>query len=45
MKWKTWQQENVTIKKQSNLTQDELINVARDKMNEQIQKNANAGPT
>ena len=29
MEWKTWQQENVTIKKQSNLTQDELINVGK----------------
>ena len=38
MKWKTWQQEDVTIKKQSNLSQDELINVARDEMNEQEQK-------
>ena len=35
MKWKTWQQENVTLKKQSNLiTQDELRNVARDEMHE-----------
>ena len=29
-----WQKENVTVKKQSNLTQDKLINVARDEMNE-----------
>ena len=30
---KTWQQENVTVKKQSNLiTQDELINGERDEM-------------
>ena len=35
MKWKTWQQENVTVKEKWNLvTQDELRNVARDKMNE-----------
>ena len=35
MKWKTWQQENVTVKKQSKLTtQDELRNVAREEMNE-----------
>ena len=35
MKSKTWQQENLTLKKQSNLiTQDELRNVARDEMNE-----------
>ena len=33
MKWKTWQQENVTVKKQSNLAHDELINGARDEMN------------
>ena len=33
--WKTWQQENVTVKKQSNvITQDERINVERDEMNE-----------
>ena len=35
MKSKTWQQENLTLKKQSNLiTQDKLRNVARDEMNE-----------
>ena len=34
MKQKIWQKENVTVKKQSNLTQDKLINVARDAMNE-----------
>ena len=35
MKWKTWQQESVTVKKQSNLiTQDEMRNAARDEMNE-----------
>ena len=33
MKWKTWQQENVTLKKQSNLTQNEFINVARYEIN------------
>ena len=34
MKWKMWQQENLTVKKQSNLiTQDELRNVARKEMN------------
>ena len=36
MKWKMWQQENVTVKKQSNLTQDELISGATDEMNEII---------
>ena len=35
MKWKTWQQENVTVKLESNLvTQDDLRNVARDEINE-----------
>ena len=35
MKWKTWQQRNVTVLKQWNLiTQEELINLARDEMNE-----------
>ena len=35
MEWKTWQQENVTVKKQSNvITLDELINIAREEMNE-----------
>ena len=35
MKWKTWQQKNVTVLKQWNLiTQEELINLARDEMNE-----------
>ena len=35
MKWKTSQQENVVVKKQSNLiTQDKLINMARDEMNQ-----------
>ena len=29
MKWKTGKQENVTMKRQSNLTQDELINVEK----------------
>ena len=33
MKRKTWWKGKVTIKKQSNLTQDELVNVARDEMN------------
>ena len=33
--WKTCQQENVTVKEQSKLiTQDEMINVESDKMNE-----------
>ena len=32
--WKTWQHENVTVKKRSNLiTQDERINMERDEMN------------
>ena len=35
MKWKMWQQEDVTVLKQWNLiTQYELINLARDEMNE-----------
>ena len=35
IKWKAWQQENNTVKKQSNLiTQDELRNMARGEMNE-----------
>ena len=29
-----WQKENVTVKKQANLTHDKLINVARDEMSE-----------
>ena len=33
--WKTWQHENVTVKRWSNLiTQDERINIERDEMNE-----------
>ena len=31
---KTWQQGNVTVKKQSSLAQNELVNMARDEMNE-----------
>ena len=35
MKWKTWQQEKATVKKQSNLiTQDDVINVVRDARND-----------
>ena len=33
--WETWQHENVTVKRRSNLiTQDERINIERDEMNE-----------
>ena len=35
MKWKTWQQEKETVKKQSNLiTQGDVTNVARDTRND-----------
>ena len=34
MERKMWQQESMTVKKQSNLTQDKLNDGARDKINE-----------
>ena len=35
--WKTWQHENVTVKKQPNvITQDERINMERDEMNDVV---------